>query len=390
VPADAIAVPGAGRFLMPGLADMHTHIPNEPGVTSGPSLLVLYLANGVTSILNQGDFSGLAPGWANQVRTGELAGPSVYTAKFARGSRDGNPVSAQVNSPGAAVNYVANAKRQGYQFIKMYNWVESAVYQALIREANRQGLAVIEHIPLDVGAPVALSSGQSMVSHAGNGSFFNTSFNDRIVDALVPNVVDLVLTNGTWVNTTLAVEKAVADVWGGVAAAEQAVFAQPGVEFAHQATIALWQAKLFSQRLFNPAGSVHGSRDPDLEFFKRYTKSFHDAGVRLLAGTDSLEVLLMAGFSMRDELLLMLEIGLSDFDAIETATRNPGDFIDEVLGLDESFGTIEIGKRADLLLLEADPLVDLNRIFDRRAGVMTRGIWYTEADLQALLETIRR
>lgn len=389
IPEGAVIIDGRGEYLIPGLADMHTHVATETSLDAGPGQLLLYLANGVTTILNQGDFGAPLPEWGNRIRAGEMMGPTVYSARYARDVRDGDPPNVHVLDPVAAAAWVADAKRDGYQFIKVYNWTRRDVFERLVSEAERQGLAVIGHIPIDVGWSAALSSGMVMVSHAGFGGFFNTAFRSAVAPARIPAVVQRTRESGVWVNPTIAVEEAVRAVWGGNAAGEAAVFAQPGVEYAHPATLARWRTKLFTQRLYNPPGSVPGGRDAIVAFIEEYTAALHDAGVRLLAGSDSPTVLLMAGYTMRNELLALAGLGLDRFEALETATRNPGDFIAATVEGAEPFGTIEVGARADLVLLDEDPLADLNHVFDRRAGVMARGVWVSETELRSMLEALR-
>jgi len=386
VPSDALVIDGTGRFLI-----MHTHLAAGGfnfGSTNqmGPRQLVLYLANGVTTILNQGDFGIPLAEWTNGLRTGDLVGPSLYAAKFARGAQDGPPTAFQVNTSAAAAAYVQRAKAQGYHFIKAYNWTPSNVFRALVSEAERQGLSVVGHIPATVGGAGTLASGLKLVTHAGSGGFLDEVFTEP---ADIPLGVQRTLESRVWVTATLAVEDALARVFGGNGTGEAAVFTQPGAEYAHPVTLQNWRNKLFTQRLYNPPGSSPGELDAQATFIKGYTTDLADAGVRLLSGSDSPSVLLMPGFSMRDELLAHEAIGLSRFETLATATRNPGDFIAETVGQAERFGTVSVGNRADLLLLDANPLNDLNHLFDQRVGVMARGVWYTETELETMLEALR-
>jgi imidazolonepropionase-like amidohydrolase len=183
------------------------------------------------------------------------------------------------------------------------------------------------------------------------------------------------------------VEEAITRVWGGNTAAEQAVFDQEGVRYLHPATLQLWQRKIYQQRLYNPAGSTPGQLGPAFTFIGQFTKQFFDAGIPLLAGSDSPTVLLVPGLSMLRELELMEEIGIPRERVLEIATRNAGEFITRNLSAAESFGTVEVGRRADLILLEADPLEDLANL-RRRLGVMTRGTWRTEPWLRVRLEEL--
>ncbi|MFQ5679153.1 MAG: hypothetical protein ACE5HP_06810 [Gemmatimonadota bacterium] len=111
VPADATVVDGQGRFLMPGLADMHTHVATETSVDAAPGQLFLFLANGVTMILGQGDFGEPLPTWARQIREGTLLGPTFYTARYARGPKDGSPASVTVVGEARARQFVRESRQ---------------------------------------------------------------------------------------------------------------------------------------------------------------------------------------------------------------------------------------------------------------------------------------
>lgn len=386
-PPDAHVVDGSGRFLMPGLGDMHTHVATETAVEAAPGQLLQYTAAGVTTILGQGDFGEPLPQWARDVESGSLLGPTIYTARYARGVQDGSPASVQVTGEAEARRYADEAASLGYDFLKVYNYTDADAFAALVDEGRALGLPVIGHIPQPVGFAAAITGGLVLVSHAGHGGYLTSVFGNSVRPDLVASAIDQTLAADTWVNPTLAVEEAITRVWGGNTPAEQAVFDQEGVRYLHPATLQLWQRKIYQQRLYNPDGSTPGQLDPAFAFIGQFTKQFFDAGIPLLAGSDSPTVLLAPGLSMLHELELMEEIGIPRERVLEIATRNAGEFITRQLPDAESFGTIEVGRRADLILLEADPLEDLANL-RRRLGVMTRGTWRTEPWLRVRLEEL--
>jgi imidazolonepropionase-like amidohydrolase len=386
-PPGAHVVDGAGRFLMPGLADMHTHVATETSVDAAPGQLLLYTAHGVTTILGQGDFGEPLPQWARDVESGSLLGPTIYTARYARGIQDGSPASVQVTGAAQARAYADEAASLGYDFLKVYNYTGEQTFAALVDEGLALGLPVIGHIPQPVGFEAAIAGGMVLVSHAGHGGFLTSVFGNAVRPDLVDRAIDQTLAAGAWVNPTLAVEEAITRVWGGNAGAEQAVFDQEGVRYLHPATLQLWSRKIYQQRLYNPAGSVPGQLDAAFAFVEQFTRQFFEAGIPIIAGSDSPTVLLVPGLSMLHELYLMEDIGIPRASVLRIATRNAGEFISQHLSGAEPFGTVEVGQRADLILLEANPLDDLGNL-QRRLGVMTRGTWRTEPWLRLRLEAL--
>jgi imidazolonepropionase-like amidohydrolase len=153
----------------------------------------------------------------------------------------------------------------------------------------------------------------------------------------------------------------------------------------HPTEVALHREGLTGAR-WNPAGAQPGGYDARYQFVLLYTRALYDAGVRLLTGTDSPTVLGAAGFSLQRELeLLHRELGLSPYQVLELATGNAGDFVHEHVPGTTSFGRIEVGRRADLLLLKANPLESLENV-KLRVAVMARGRLYMADELQAGIE----
>lgn len=386
-PEGTRVIEGRGKYLVPGLTDMHVHVATETAVEAGPRQLLLLLANGVTTILNAGDFGEPLNDWADEIRNGEMVGPTIYTAQYARGARDGNPTSVQVTSPDQARDYVRRSKLEGYSFIKVYNWTGPQEFAAIVDETRRQGMAVIGHVPQEVGLDDALRGGMAMLAHVGAGGLFRSHYQAWMEPSDYPRTARLVREAGVFVATTLAVEEVQAKVWGGSEQGWQEVLHQPGVRYAHPATIARWELKTKGQKIFSLDGREPGGRDAAVREMKRLTRLLHDENVNLLLGSDAPTVLLMAGFSIHRELAILQEIGIGAHDILTIASRNGGEFIHRHVPDAAPFGTIAPGMRADLLLLEADPLEDVGNL-QKRTGVMARGRWYPEAELQQRLQDL--
>jgi imidazolonepropionase-like amidohydrolase len=398
-PASAVAIPETARvidartrYLIPGITDAHTHLATNAREFAGFSVplftintiaknqLMLYLANGVTTIINNGDFDEPVPLYADQVRSGELIGPTIYAAKFARGNvdgcSDGNPLSVTVGNPATARQYLRNAQAQGYDFIKLYNCTPRDSVFALLDEGRIIGMPGIGHTPQTVSVPEVLDGGMRMVAHAE--SYVWTLFGFQHQTSGIPNAVEITRRNDAWVTGTLFIEELIAQIYGGNTPGIEAYWSRPENIYMHGTTVNLNNRSIDAPWRWNPAGSQPGQWDPRRDFVYQLALAFHQGDVRLLLGTDSPTVLGVPGFSALEELRVLVEIGIPVDQALEIATANGGEFINEQLPESEPFGRIAAGQRADLILLDTDPRVQLpNR--DLILGVMARGWWYSAA-----------
>ncbi len=377
IPTNARVEDGKGAFLSPGLADMHVHSDTRED-------LEVYLANGVTSVLNMG---GASAGFMDQLRTevnaGRRPGPHIYAAFRVDGSpRYNNFV---IDTPEQARAIVGIAKTNGYQFIKVYNDLSPACFEALIDEGGRQHLPVVGHGVTAIGLRHQLAAGQVMVAHTEE--FLYTVFYgpDHLPDteapdaAQIPGVVDFVLREKAFVTADLNTYAVIARQWGkpGVAAALLRI---PETRYLSPRDRILWGREDYKTR--------KGSLAARLAFLQRFTKAMSDGGVPLVAGTDAPSLPgLVPGFSLHDDLDALESAGLSRFQALATATRNPGQFIRRTLPAEEPFGTVAAGGRADLILTRGNPLRDLS-VLRRPLGVMAGGKWYPASELRALLRNV--
>ncbi len=377
IPNNAQVMQGHGNYLAPGLADMHSH-----SSTSGD--LKVYLANGVTSILNMG---GASPGFMDSTRPaaneGRIPGPQVYTAFRVDGSpRYNNFV---IATPEEARDIVPIAKTNGYDFIKVYNDLSPACFQALIDEGKRLHVPVVGHGVTAVGLRRQLDAGQVMVAHTEE--FLYTVFFDpnHIPDsaapdpAKIPEVIAFVLRDKAFVTADLNTYATIGRQWGRPDIAESFLHL-PEAKYLRPEDRLLWAHEDYKDR--------KGSIAERVEFLKRFTKAMSDAGVPLITGTDAPPIPgLVPGFSLHDDLKALTEAGLSRYQALSAATRVPGEFIVRSLPHAEPFGTVTVGSRADLVLTASNPLDDLSTL-RKPLGVMAHGKWYSATDLQHLLDSV--
>jgi imidazolonepropionase-like amidohydrolase len=385
VPAGATRIEGRGKFLMPGLADMHAHL--YPGDGSANDLaaqqLILYLANGVTTVRNMIG----APAHIvlrERVKEGKLLGPNVYTAGPPFTGKDA--VSAEV-----AERMVADQKQAGYDLLKMHEGLKPEVYEAIVAAARKAGIPFAGHVTATVGLRRALAARQATIEHL-----------DGYLQALVPEdspvppppsqvVLGPVLEHidegrlpalaratrdaGVYNTPTLALFKIV-------------VSSDDASEFSKWPELRYVPSKM-REGFAKQKSGIKLNEVPEAER-RRYVelrdhvvKALYDAGAKLLVGPDSPQLFLVPGFGTHREMAAMTEAGLPPYAVLQAATRNAADY----LGGQSEFGTVEAGKRADLLLLDANPLQSIANAA-RIAGVMVRGRWLPKAELDKMLSEI--
>jgi hypothetical protein len=386
LPADAAVIDGHGSAcLSPGLADMHVHSDTLEDMK-------VFLANGVTTVLNMG---GASEGFMHDARpainSGALPGPHVYAGLLVDGSAQfGNFF---VTTPAEARAIVAIAKTNGYDFIKVYSDLSPACFQAIIEEGKRQHMRIIGHSVSRVGIEKQLAMGQIMVAHTEE--FLYTVFshpdlsapNPANLDPTPPNPADIpraiafLKRDEAFVTADLNTYATIAGQWGKPDVLH-ALMRSPNLRYLSPMRRIRWNQSGYAERT--------GSVDANLAFLKRFTKDMADAGVLLITGTDTPAIPgLVPGYSLHDDMDALQAAGLSRYQILAAATRTPGELIRRSISGSESFGTISVGSRADLVLSATDPLDDLSTL-RKPLGVMAKGKWYSQGDLQALLDQVSK
>ncbi|MCG8461970.1 MAG: amidohydrolase family protein [Holophagales bacterium] len=371
IPEDADRIDGGGRFLMPGLVDMHVHIFSEDE-------LPLYLANGVTTVRNMWGWD-LHLRLRRQVSNGALEGPTIYTAGALL---DGNPPqlrgSAVVETAMDAERVVAEQARAGYDFIKVYNGLSPKAYAAVVLAAREYELPVVGHVPSAVGLHGVLVAGQRSIEHLQGYSTAAASetpatWASRLEITKITKMAAATRRAGVWNTPTLNVLER-----GDMSAKESEAFlSRPELRYLPS----------FYRRFC--CGSANAPEDdlPEEERALRranrflVVKALHDAGAELLLGSDTGNRFVLPGYAIHDEIRLLVEAGLTPYQAIRAGTRNAAVF----LGALADLGTIEVGKRADLILVGSNPLKDISTIH-RPLGVMARGNWLSSEEIEHRLE----
>jgi hypothetical protein len=368
-PPGATRVEGHGTAcLLPGLADMHTHVMRSED-------LIPYTANGVTTILHMG---GAPADFVDHIResidAGDTVGPQIFFAFLI----DGSPALARfyVRTPEQARAAVQLAKANGYLFMKVYNNLTPEEFAAIVEEGQRQGLPVIGHGVRSVGLPAGLFHGQVMVAHAEE--FYYTAFGHRIPSdpAIVSQVVEETFRSGAYVTPNLSTFATITRQWGKPQVVKEFI-RDPRVRFMSPDERVDW----------SDSDYVHNEGDiaPILTFLEGFTKALADRGVPLLTGTDSPVIPgMLPGYSIHEDLQRLTAAGLSPFQALSAATRVPGEFIGKFVPRAMPFGEVKAGMRADLLLVAGNPLQSLETL-RQPLGVMSAGRWRTQQQLDALM-----
>jgi imidazolonepropionase-like amidohydrolase len=365
---------------------MHVHQWSE-------SDLLLFLANGVTTIRNMWGTSRQLV-WRSKIVQGELLGPTIYTAGPLL---DGKPPiwngSRVIETAEEAEEEVVREKKEGYDFIKVYNGLSLDVYDTIMAAADKYGMQVAGHIPDAVGLHHALEAGQDSIEHltgylnaieADDSPFKGKrdrksryAASDFMDEAKIPQVVSETLKAGTWNCVTLIVlQKFVSS--------EDArqILQRPEMKYASPMDLASWDPSQDFRMKTMTASDFEKIRKGD-RIRQKLTKALHDAGAHILLGTDTPNPFVVQGFSIHEELRNLVQAGLTPYEAIKAGTSDAAGFLNAT----EKFGTVEVGKRADLLLVDGNPLENVSNL-ENRIGVMVRGKWLTEVQLRNMLNDL--
>lgn len=381
IPKNATIIDGKGKWMMPGLIDMHVHVPTDAGPfgpklpTQGATLffdlqdyMILDIANGVTTIF---ELSAKAEhfGQRNEIGKAAVIGPRMALAAMIDG---GDGQGRQVNAPEDGRQAVRSAKAEGYEFIKVYAYLNIETYKAIIDEANKQGLKIIGHIPVAFKGKLkeAFVPGFGMVAHAEELTNYAVDFSE----AEAQQMAQLLKENGTWLSPTLTtMERILSQV-----KSLDELKALPTLKYVHP----LLQSKWLTANKYNKM-----SGPEDIAHFEKYVKfnlllvkACKTAGVPIVAGTDAGTSAVVAGFAMHDELELLVKAGLTTQEALNSATLLAAQW----LGIDKQIGSIEAGKFADLILLDKNPLSDI-RNTRKIAAVFVNGKWLDKTKINAIL-----
>ncbi|MDE2975036.1 MAG: amidohydrolase family protein [Gemmatimonadota bacterium] len=386
VPRGATVIDGTGRFLMPGLAEMHAHVPPgaDPPREAVEDILFLYVANGVTTIRGMLGSDYQIP-LAGEIERGELLGPSFYVGAPSINGRS-------APTPADAERLLHAHARAGYHLQKIHPGVSLETWDHMVEVANRVGLSYAGHVPAEVGLVHAIETGISTVEHldgyvqaiasddvqaqVGAGRISLGGLARGVDEAGLAEIVRLTIDHDVYVVPTMY-------LWENLyrATDPDEMLRQPEMRYVSAATREGWRRR---------AGAGLGAAE-EVELYlalrRRILKALSDAGAGILMGTDSPQLFNVPGFALHRELRAMAGAGMSNYEILKSGTVAVGEYVASHLGLDGNFGTVAPGMRADLVLLGSNPLDELANLFDR-VGVMVRGRWIGRAEIDAGLEAL--
>jgi imidazolonepropionase-like amidohydrolase len=397
IPKDAVKIDGSGKYLIPGLVDMHTHLLSDgdeyPDSIAEDELKVM-VANGVTTIR-------FMIGTPEQLilraksAKGEIIAPTIYSASpHLTGREQGNDF--VVNTPEEAREAVRKSKAAGYDFIKITTFIKAEVYEAAVDEAAKQNIRVVGHADSRfVGVERALKARQQIEHLDGylemlikddapvKGSVSdlyiydpkNWESIDYVDESKIAKVAKMTVESNPFVDPTQHFMKNTF----GLPRSEESIRAQPDFRFYPPRVQELFLNFYKRNRFINQVPYEKRARWTEIR--NKLIKAIYDAGGKIMAGSDTPEFLWLYGFSEHRELKALADAGLSNYAALEAATKNPSMFF----GTLDKVGTIEKGRRADLILLNANPLENISAT-ENRAGVMLKGKYYAQAELNKWLD----
>lgn len=363
VPAGVRRIDGSGKWLMPGLTEMHAHLPRggaEEAETQ--ETLFLYLAGGVTTV--RGMLG--APEQFNvrdAIKRGDIAGPTFY---LAAPSLNGD----SVRSADEGREKVAAYADEGWDLLKIHPGLSLAEYQAVAEAAKEKGIRLGGHVPQDVGILNALAAGQSSIDHMDGYIFWLGGQDHVLTDEELAEAVKVTLQSGTVIVPTQALFNLLRS--GGD---KEALLARPENRYMRPDLVKAWGATV-DQIALAANAQIAPNRD-------RLLKAFADGGVKIALGSDAPQIFSVPGFSVMREIEAMRHAGMTDAQILEAALTVPAAYFKD----QDCFGVVKTTCRADLILVDGDPRSDAMAM-TRLSGVMAAGRWYSRERIDSELANI--
>jgi hypothetical protein len=388
-PSGATVVEARGRYLMPGLAEMHGHIPGPQDPGYAENVLFLYLAGGVTTVRGMaGHLYHLE--LRDRVARGDLLGPTIHAAGPGFGGNN-------VPDPEAAERLVREQHQAGYDLLKVFG-ISSEAYARMASTAHELGIPFAGHVPAQVGLAGAIEHRQASIDHLDryveflvrggaslegrDAGFFGSGVVDLVDTARIPEAAERTRAAGVWNVPTLSLVEHLASP-----EAPEAMARRPEMRYMPPQVIEGWvraKHQFQARPEFQPPAATRL-----VEIRRQLTRALHDAGAPIALGSDAPQFFNVPGFSIHPEMEMMVAAGLTPYQVLVTGTRNPALYFETP----DDFGTVQAGRRADLILLDANPLDDIANA-SRIVGVMVRGHWLPreriDERLRAMAEEVRQ
>jgi len=396
---DAQVFDGTGKYLIPGLWDMHTHTWNAE------NFFPLLIANGVTGIRDMFGTMSVLNKWKENIANGKMTGPVIYgSGPIIDGPKPIWPGSVAINSTEQVPRVIDSLKNKlKVDFVKVYSLLQRADYFKIAEEAKKQNISFAGHVPAEVTVLEAAKAGQKSQEHligfvqssSDSADYFNKVSQKQIIDTQLENrVIKMRRLLNTFNEKNLSAlikELAKYDVWicptltvnhnpGYLA---DSVFTNdPRVHYMMAGIKNFWDPKN-DFRFKNIGDEYYDLSRKTFALHLKIVKQLQDAGVKMIAGTDYPNPYCFPGFSLHDELGYMVEAGLTPLQALQTATINPALYFN----ITKDYGTVEVGKVANLVLLDQNPLLKIDNTKNIFA-VILNGKYFGKAELEQMLKKL--
>jgi len=379
-------IDGNGKYLMPGLAEMHAHIP--PPSESNPEIvdetLFLYLSNGITTIRGMlGGPSHLE--LREKAKNNEILSPRIYTSSP---SLNGN----SIKTVEEAIEKVTQYQKDGYDFLKIHPGIQLEVFDAAIKTAKKVGIPYAGHVPVDVGVRHAMESGYASIDHVdgfleglvpqsanvnpSDNGFFGYAFTPLADVGYMDELVDMAKEHKVWIVSTQSLyERWFAPVTG------DELLKEPEMKYMAASTLQNWKARKAQYTEAEDFSIAQWEKFNEIR--RQLMRKLQNKGHGMLLGSDAPQLFNVPGFSIHHEISGMRRAGLTPLQIIQSGTINPAVYFDE----EGNFGEVRVGADADLILLDASPIQDIKAL-KNLSGVMVRGQWLSKETIDARLAKI--
>ncbi len=386
VPDDAVVVDGTDRFLMPGLFEMHGHV---PGFKSRDldRVLHLFVANGITTVRGMlGQQSHLE--LRSALQEGDRLGPRLYTSGPSLNGRS-------VTSPERAISMAEQQHAAGYDFLKIHPGLTREEFDAMAATADRLGIRFAGHVPEDVGIRRALAAGIATIDHldgymesllrpnddpsGGLSGFFGVFIADQADETKIAEIAAATAEAGVW---NVPTESLFRHATSSESDPDDMVD-WPEMKYMPADTVARWHRA--KRDILDDVNYKPDTAARAVALRQQLILALHHSGAGLLLGSDSPQIFNVPGFAIHRELEYLVDAGLTPYEALQTGTTNPAEFF----GRPGVLGVVKTDAVADLILLDANPLDDITNT-RRIHGVMVRGRWLPRSELDGLLDRLAR
>ena len=371
-------IDGTGKYIIHGLAEMHGHVPPTHPPANAPayfdeeyvkSTLFLYVSAGITTVRGMLGYDRQLE-LKDKVASGEYIGPNLY---LAGPSFNGN----SVDSPSQAQDKVKQQVEEGWDLLKIHPGLTLNEYNAMAEAANEMGIRFGGHVPEDVGIERALEAGQETMDHIDGYVAYLQAYEGAELESRMAEIIQKSVEAGVWMVPTQA-------LWETIIGAGdyEKMMAYDELKYIPQAVRNNYNA-FVQNNVYNNANLNIEEAKEHHSLRQRLLGEMNKAGVNILMGTDAPQLFSVPGFSIHRELPYMKDAGMSNYEILYSGTTAVGEYFSN----EDNFGTIEEGMRADLILMEDNPLRDLDAIRDH-SGVMVNGNWLSREMIDEKLTEI--